>query len=123
MRGPLDIFAWSRALVTDELARLRYAASVEPGVQEASAMTFPAPRQRWVDSMVTPDDNLRSLEHPFLIVHGRDDRAIPVAHALHLLAVIPRSKLHVFGQCGHWTQIEHAAAFAALVSDFLARAD
>jgi len=65
MRGPLDIFAWSRALVTDELARLRCAASVEPGVQEASAEMFRAPRQRWVDSMVTPDDNLRSLEHPF----------------------------------------------------------
>lgn len=123
MRALLDIFAWSRELVTDELARLRYAASVEPGVQEAFAAMFPAPRQRWVDSMVTPDDQLRSLEHPTLIVHGRDDRVIPVSNALHLLDVIPRSELHVFGQCGHWTQIEHAAAFAALVSDFLARVD
>ncbi len=123
MRALLDIFAWSRELVTDELARLRYAASVEPGVQEAYAAMFPAPRQRWVDSMVTPDDQLRSLEHPTLIVHGHDDRVIPVSNALHLLDVIPRSELHVFGQCGHWTQIEHAAAFAALVSDFLARVD
>jgi 2-hydroxymuconate-semialdehyde hydrolase len=28
----------------------------------------------------------------------------------------------VFGQCGHWTQIEHASRFARLVGDFLAEA-
>jgi len=26
----------------------------------------------------------------------------------------------VFGQCGHWTQIEHAARFNRLVGDFFA---
>jgi hypothetical protein len=29
----------------------------------------------------------------------------------------------VFGRCGHWTQIEHAARFAQLVGNFLAEAD
>jgi 2-hydroxy-6-oxo-octa-2,4-dienoate hydrolase len=123
MRGLLDVFAWSRELVTDELARVRYAASVEPGVQEAFAAMFPAPRQRWVDAMVTPDDRLAALPHRTLVVHGREDRVIPLANALHLLEVIPRAELHVFGECGHWTQIEHAAAFADLVSRFLARTD
>lgn len=27
-----------------------------------------------------------------------------------------------YGQCGHWTQIEHAARFAQLVGNFLAEA-
>jgi 2-hydroxymuconate-semialdehyde hydrolase len=27
--------------------------------------------------------------------------------------------LHVYGHCGHWTQIEHAGRFARLVRDFL----
>jgi len=31
--------------------------------------------------------------------------------------------LHVFGQCGHWTQIEHAARFAQLLENFFAEAD
>ena len=39
-----------------------------------------------------------------------------------LAAWIPRSQLHVFGQCGHWTQIEHTARFVRLVGDFLAEA-
>jgi 2-hydroxy-6-oxo-octa-2,4-dienoate hydrolase len=123
MRELLDIFAWSRDLVTDELAQVRYAASIEPGVQEAFAAMFPAPRQRWVDAMVTADDRLVTLAHPTLVVHGRDDRVIPLANALHLLEVIPRAELHVFGQCGHWTQIEHAASFGALLTEFLGRSD
>ncbi len=40
-----------------------------------------------------------------------------------LAELIDRSQLHVFGRCGHWTQIEHASRFARLVEDFLNEAD
>ena len=119
MRDLLDVFAYSRELVTDELARVRYAASIEPGVQEAYAAMFPAPRQRWVDALVTDDDALSRLQAPTLVVHGRDDRVIPLSNALHLLRALPDAELHVFGRCGHWTQIERAADFHALVTRFL----
>jgi 2-hydroxymuconate-semialdehyde hydrolase len=123
MRGLLDIFAFSRALVTDELAQLRYQASIQPGFQEAFAAMFPAPRQRWVDAMASPEAAIRALPHPTLVVHGREDRVIPLANSLTLADWIERAQLHVFGQCGHWTQIEHAARFAQLVENFLAEAD
>jgi pimeloyl-ACP methyl ester carboxylesterase len=119
MRDLLGIFAYSRALVTDELAQVRYEASIQPGFQESFSAMFPAPRQRWVDAMVTPDDEISRLPQPTLVVHGRDDQVIPLANALHLLDVVPDVRLHVFGRCGHWTQIEHAAAFNALVRDFV----
>ena len=119
MRALLDLFAADRGLVDDELAQLRYRASVEPGVQEAFAAIFPAPRQRWVASMATPEAQIASITQETLIVHGRDDRVIPLDNALRLLALIDRSRLHVFGRCGHWTQIEHAAAFNSLLADFL----
>ena len=51
MRALLDIFAFDRTLVSDELAQLRYQASIRPGFQESFAAMFPAPRQRWVDAM------------------------------------------------------------------------
>ncbi len=123
MRGLLDIFAFSRALVTDELAHLRYQASVQPGFQEAFAAMFPAPRQRWVDAMASSEAAIRALPHNTLVVHGREDRVIPLANSLTLANWIERAQLHVFGQCGHWTQIEHAARFAQLVENFLAEAD
>jgi 2-hydroxymuconate-semialdehyde hydrolase len=123
MRALLDIFAFSRALVTDELAELRYQASIQPGFQEAFAAMFPAPRQAWVDAMASPEAAIRALPHPTLVVHGREDRVIPLANSLTLARWIPQAQLHVFGQCGHWTQIEHAARFAQLVENFLAEAD
>jgi len=58
-----------------------------------------------------------------LIVHGREDAVIPLSNSLLLSQWIARAQLHVFGQCGHWTQIEHAARFARLVEYFLVEAD
>jgi 2-hydroxymuconate-semialdehyde hydrolase len=73
--------------------------------------------------MVSPEAAIRALAHPTLVVHGREDAVIPLANSLTLAQWIPHVQLHVFGECGHWTQIEHAARFARLVEDFLAEAD
>jgi len=122
MRRLLDLFAYDRGLVSDELAQLRYAASIRPGFQDSFAAMFPAPRQRWVDAMASPEAAIRRIPHETLVVHGREDRVIPLANSLTLASWISRAQLHVFGRCGHWTQIEHAARFARLVGDFLAEA-
>lgn len=123
MRALLDLFAHDRGLVTDELARLRYEASVRPGFQESFAAMFPAPRQRWITAMASAEADIRALPHEVLVVHGREDAVIPLANALTLAQWIARSQLHVFGRCGHWTQIEHRARFNQLVDNFFAEAD
>ncbi|MBB3181919.1 alpha/beta fold hydrolase [Variovorax sp. Sphag1AA] len=120
MRRIMDVFAFDRTLVTDELAQLRYEASIRPGFQESFAAMFPAPRQRWVDAMASPEAAIRALPHETLLIHGREDEVIPLATSLTLSRWIQRSQLHVFGRCGHWTQIEHSARFVRLVRDFLA---
>ncbi|MET8249569.1 alpha/beta hydrolase [Streptomyces sp. NPDC005202] len=120
MRRILDVFAHSRELLTDELAEVRYRASIQPGFQESFGSMFPAPRQRWVDALATPDDEIAQLPHETLVVHGRDDKVIPLETSLRLHQLIERSRLHVFGRCGHWTQIEWNTEFNRLVSDFLA---
>jgi 2-hydroxymuconate-semialdehyde hydrolase len=57
------------------------------------------------------------------VVHGREDQVIPLSNSLTLAQWIDRAQLHVFGRCGHWTQIEHAARFSQWVGNFLAEAD
>jgi 2-hydroxymuconate-semialdehyde hydrolase len=123
MRRIMDVFAHDRRLVTDELAQLRYEASIRPGFQESFAAMFPAPRQRWVDAMASAEAAIRALPHETLLIHGREDRVIPLSTSLTLSRWIRNSQLHVFGECGHWTQIEHGARFNRLVEDFLAEAD
>ena len=120
MRKLLDIFAYDRKLVSDELAELRYQASIRPGFQESFSAMFPAPRQRWVDALASREEDIRNLPHETLIIHGRDDQVIPLSTSLTFAQWVSRSQLHVYGRCGHWTQIEHAARFAKLVGDFLA---
>ncbi len=123
MRRIMDWFAFDRRLVNDELAQLRYQASIRPGFQESFGAMFPAPRQRWVDALCSPEAAIRALPHETLVIHGRDDQVIPLSTSLTLAQQIPKSQLHVFGQCGHWTQIEHTARFCQLVANFLNEAD
>ncbi len=120
MRNLLDIFAYDRALVTDELAKLRYEASIRPGFQESFAAMFPAPRQQWVDQMASAEADIRAIQHETLVIHGREDQVIPLSNSLTLANWISHSQLHVFGKCGHWTQIEHSVSFNSLVANFLA---
>ncbi|MCD8512453.1 MAG: alpha/beta fold hydrolase, partial [Nitrincola sp.] len=123
MRRLLDLFAYDRSLVNDELAELRYQASLRPGFQESFAAMFPAPRQRWVDTMVSQEEDIRALKQETLIIHGREDQVIPLQTSLTLAQWIDNAQLHVFGHCGHWTQIEHSTRFTQLVSHFLSEAD
>jgi 2-hydroxy-6-oxo-octa-2,4-dienoate hydrolase len=119
MRRLLELFLWNRETITDDLAELRHRASTEPGFQESFARLFPAPRQRWIDAMTIADEEIRALTHPTLLVHGRDDLVVPVSTSLRLAELIDGAHVHLFGHCGHWSQIEHKDAFNQLVGDFL----
>lgn len=121
MRKMLDLFAYDRSLVTDELARLRYEASMRPGCQENYAAMFPAPRQRWITALASDEADIARIQAPALVIHGREDRILPYSNSLKLFELIPNSELHLFGKCGHWTQIEHNARFNALLLDFFAQ--
>ena len=118
MRKVLDVFAYSRDVVNDELAEVRYRGSIQPGFQESFAAMFPAPRQRWVEAMCTPEDDIRRLPHRTLIVHGREDQVIPVQTSLRLMELIDNADLSVFSHCGHWSMIERTADFNRSVSEF-----
>jgi len=119
MRNVLDVFAHSRVLVNDELAQVRYEGSIQPGFQESFSAMFPAPRQRWVEAMTTPEEELRALPHRALIVHGREDRVIPLSNSYRLEELLPNADLSVYSKCGHWSMIERTSDFNRQVRDFL----
>ena len=119
MKQLIDIFAYDRKLVTDALAEQRYQASIRPGIQEAFSSMFPTPRQNGVDALAAYEAQLAEIQAPTLIFHGREDRVIPLVSSEKLLSVLEHVQLHVFSHCGHWTMIEHAAAFNRLTRDFL----
>ncbi len=119
MRELMQVFAYDHSIITDDLVRMRFEASIRDDVQSRFAQLFPAPRQQGIEMLAVDEQALRQLPQPTLIIHGRDDQVIPLEASERLLRLIPHAQLHVFGECGHWVQIERAAAFSRLLIDFL----
>jgi pimeloyl-ACP methyl ester carboxylesterase len=81
---------------------------------------FPAPRQRWVDDLSLTREELTGLSAPVLLVHGAQDRVVPLRDGfLPLLETLPDVRGHVFGNCGHASPLERTAEFNRLLTTFL----
>lgn len=63
----------------------------------------------------TPEE-LATVTHDVLVVHGRDDRIIPPQASRWFADHLPNANLFVIGRCGHWTQIEHPTTFETLLT-------
>jgi len=112
-------FAYDPSLATDDLVQLRFEASRQPGFHESYSTMFPAPYQRHLDALATPDEQIAAITSPTLLIHGREDKVVPLSASLRLFELLPNADLHVFGHCGHWTMIERRDDFNALVLRFL----
>lgn len=119
MRELMEVFAFDHSIINDDLVEMRYQASIRDDVQARFAQLFPEPRQEGVEMLAMSEDELRSLPHQTLLIHGRDDQVIPLDVSERMLHLIPHSQLHVFGECGHWVQIEKAKEFTQLLLNFL----
>jgi 2-hydroxymuconate-semialdehyde hydrolase/2-hydroxy-6-oxo-octa-2,4-dienoate hydrolase len=115
-----NYFAVDPAMITDELVEIRYQASIADGAYEAYRTMFFDPRHAGSELGIT-EDEVRAIATPTLLVHGREDKVVPVQVSVTMLGLLPKADLHVFSACGHWTQIERADEFSALVTDYLGR--
>lgn len=113
-------FAVDPTMITPELVQLRHEASTAPGAFETYRKMEINPKTGASELGIVAEDYGR-IATPTLVVHGREDRVIPVEAGIGLMNMLPNADLHVFSRCGHWTQVERADEFAALVDEFLSR--
>jgi pimeloyl-ACP methyl ester carboxylesterase len=111
-------FAVDPSLIGDELVEIRYAASAAPGAHEAYQLMFFHPDHAGGELAIT-EEQVRAVTRPTLLVHGREDRIVPLEVAWTMLGLLPDADLHVFSRCGHWTQIERAREFNEVVAQYL----
>ncbi len=114
----LRIMVYDQKLITPDLIDERFAIASTP---ESLAAT-----RAMGKSFAGPDFELGmmwrevyKLRQRVLLIWGREDRVNPLDGALVALKQIPRVQLHVFGQCGHWAQLEKFDEFNKLTVDFL----
>jgi 2-hydroxymuconate-semialdehyde hydrolase len=104
----------------DELVAARLPEATRPEVQRSwHAMFHTEDGQPAGSRLALAAEQVQTIAHPTLIVHGRDDRIIPFAGSLWLLEQLPDADLHVFARCGHWAMLEQAEKFSRLVRDFI----
>jgi len=121
MRKLVHSFAYNTGFITDDLVHSRYEASVRSGFHETYSQMFQEPRQEKIRALATPDDKIRAIKQRALILHGRDDKIVPLSASYYLHTLLEHADMHIFGECGHWTQIERKDDFARLVIDFFSK--
>jgi 2-hydroxymuconate-semialdehyde hydrolase len=121
LRGLLTQFVYDTAVLADkveQVAKERMSYVRRDDVRRSHAASFDpdGPRRFFTR------EELSNVDHHVLAIHGRDDRIIPVAASRYFADSLPNAELYIFGKCGHWTQIEHAARFNRLVIDHFSEA-
>lgn len=64
-------------------------------------------------------DKIRQVKSPTLIIHGAQDRNVPLAHAYEYYGLIADSKLKIIQECGHCPHIEQTEQYNEAIIDFL----
>lgn len=103
-------------LVTEERIDEYVAPMLRPGAVRAAAELLAAPGPPDFAALMA------RVRAPTLVVWGREDTWIPVAHARRFTDAIPGSTAVVLEACGHTPQEEKPAEVAALLQRFLGAA-
>lgn len=101
----------------EELIDRRYELSVEPDTRLAYQATM-----KWIQDqggLFYPEDALRAVTVPTLVVNGKDDRVVPLANAFRMLELLHNSWGYILPHCGHWAMIEAPQEFALATRDFV----
>jgi pimeloyl-ACP methyl ester carboxylesterase len=66
-------------------------------------------------------DRIDRIELPALVIAGSHDRVLPLRHARHLAASLPRAELVELPRCGHQPMLERRNEFNRLLDEFSAK--
>lgn len=102
----------------DAVERL-YRSLKDPGTQRAVLRLY-----RATDMAAVAEDlhrRLQGLDRPVLVVWGRHDPYLPVAHAERQRGTFPRAEVVVLDDSGHWPMLDDPVGVEQAVLPFLAR--
>jgi 4,5:9,10-diseco-3-hydroxy-5,9,17-trioxoandrosta-1(10),2-diene-4-oate hydrolase len=122
MRQAFRQVVYDGDLITDDMVDLAYERFYLPGARAAllktirNGVTLPGIRR---EILTLVQEALPSITMPTLIIWGRQDPVLPVAHADIAIERLPNARLHLLDECGHFPMFEHPHIFNALVNEFL----
>ena len=112
MRALVETLVYDSSFLTDDVLEERYQSSIDPEVLDLHAnRQKPLPKQDLLFE-------LSKIKAKTLLIWGLDDRFGALDVGLTMLRYIQGAQMHVFSNCGHWAQVEHADEFNRLTTDF-----
>lgn len=118
IRQTLELFVVDKDLITDDLVKLRYESALNDTASDRLKEVVSA-RDRDREALPLDFDVLSELEVPVLLIHGVQDKVIPVQRTWDILNIVPHADAHIFSQCGHWSQVERSSEFNNVIKQWL----
>lgn len=101
------------------LVRWDYAARTSAAARAAWLATVRGLGVEFVNRRADYRRAIATLDVPVLLVHGREDPAIPAAHCAEVADALQRVSVRWLDACGHFPHIEHAQVVNSWLADFL----
>jgi pimeloyl-ACP methyl ester carboxylesterase len=103
-------------LHVEQLVRLQGDADAGPAFLEAVRSLLALGRRRGTVGWI-----VNSVSCPVLVIHGREDRLVPLRFAMGVLEMRPDWEFRLIPKVGHVPQMEAPQRWVAAVEDWLAR--
>jgi pimeloyl-ACP methyl ester carboxylesterase len=120
LRRSLQSIVHNPQIVTEELIDEVYQLLRKPGAGRAFTSWLRS-EVLWRGLRTNFVNELHKVMAPTLILHGAEDRLVPVSWAQRAHTLIKDSELHIFPECGHWPPREKTDEFNRVVLRFLAK--
>jgi pimeloyl-ACP methyl ester carboxylesterase len=112
-------FHTPRREVVDFLVDHDYPERTSPDARAAWLATARHIRADFVEHRADYRRAIATLDLPVLLVHGRQDPAVPPPHATEVAAGFPRAGLRWVDACGHFPHLEHDRVVNGWLAEFL----
>ena len=115
LKRMMSVFVYDSSSLTEELYQQRLANIL---ARRDHLENFVKSLQVFPKQFTDYGHRLSEIQAQTLVIWGRDDRFVPLDVGLRVIWGMPNAEMHIFNQCGHWAQWEHADKFNRMVRDF-----
>lgn len=116
MRKIIAVLANPDYEASDEQINYRYELSAQPDTRAAYTAIMGLVRE---DGFGYAHEDIRKVKTRTLVVNGKDDAVVPIAHAYTFLELLDNSTGYILPHCRHWAMIEYPEIFSQVTLDFI----
>lgn len=117
MQRLVDALTGPRFRPSPELVRLRFELSIQPETRRAYEAIM-----QWIrdqGGLAYPEEAIRRVRTPTLVVNGKNDIVVPLRNAYRFLDLLDNSWGYFIPHCGHWAMLEAPHDFSNALRGFL----